>query len=121
MSAKDVLEDAAGAMGGLDRVLEIDSLMMTGFGQIQSVGQNSSPQLMSPPKWMAQNDVVRSFDLNAPRALQTHRQSVPYPFAAAFGYSSNPSSQVQEGIAALNHRLAALNARHPTVASLERC
>jgi len=72
---------------------------------------------MSPPKWTAQNDVVRSFDLYA---LQTHRQSVLYPFAAAFGYSWNPSSQVQEGIAALNHRLAALNTRHPTVASLER-
>ena len=110
MSAKDVLEDAAEAMGGLDLILGIDSLVMTGFGQTQSVGQDSSASPMAPAKWTAQNDVVRSFDLNALRALQTHRQSVLYPFAAAFGYSWNPSSQIQEGIAALTHPLAALRA-----------
>jgi hypothetical protein len=110
MSARAVLEDAAEAMGGLNRILEIDSLVMTGFGQTESIGQRASAHPMSPAKWTAQNDVVRSFDLDALRALQTYRQSVMFPFAAAFAYSGTPGSQIQEGIAALNHPLAALRA-----------
>ena len=110
MSARSVLEEAAEAMGGLDRILEIDSLVMTGFGQSLSLGQDPSADPMAPAKWTAQNDVVRSFDLDSLRALQTQRQQPLFPFAAAFAYGSDPRSQVQAGATALTHPLPALRA-----------
>jgi glyoxylase-like metal-dependent hydrolase (beta-lactamase superfamily II) len=110
LSASDVLEDAAEAMGGLDRILGIGSLVMTGFGQTQSVGQRSSAHPMSPAKWTVQSDVVRSFDLDALEAVRSGRQLPLFPFAASFAYDGNANRQVQVGIAALNHPLAALRA-----------
>ena len=110
MSAQTVLEEAAEAMGGLDRIQSFDSFEMTGFSQSQNGGGNASPHPKAPAKWTAENDIVRSFDLNASRAFQTHRQGFLYPFALAFGHAWNPSSQIHEGVATLNHPLTALRA-----------
>ena len=110
LSGRDVLEEAAEAMGGLDRILAIDSLVMTGFGQTQSVGQRSSPDPMSPAKWTARNDVVRSFDLATLQTLETYKQEVMFPFAANFAYSGNENRQLLDGMDALAHPLAALRA-----------
>ena len=110
LSARDMLQEVAVAMGGLDRILELDNLVMTGFGQTQSVGQRSSADHNSPAKWTAQNAVTRSFDLNALRAMQTGHQNFLFPFAAAFAYAGNPSRQIQEGVTALNHPLMAVRA-----------
>ena len=112
MSAQSVLEDAAEAMGGLDRIRNIDSFLMTGFSQTlgQDGGSAPSSHPKAPKKWAAQNDVERYFDLNDQRALQTHRQGFLFPFALAFGHAWAPSSQIQEGVNALNHPLTALRA-----------
>ncbi len=112
MSAQSVLEDAAEAMGGLDRIRGIDSLLMTGFSQTlnQDGGSSPSSHPKAPKKWAAQNDVERYFDLDDLSAYQTHRQGYLFPFALAFGHSWAPSSQIQEGVNALNHPLIALRA-----------
>ena len=110
MSAQEVIESAAEAMGGLDRILDIDSLVMTGFGQSQGGGQNASPHPNAPAKWSAENDVTRNFNLNTLQALQTHRQGFLFPFALAFGHAWNQSRQIQQGIAVLNHPLTAIRA-----------
>ena len=107
-----MLEDAAEAMGGLDRIRSIDSLLMTGFSQTlnQDGGSSPSSHPKAPKKWAAQNDVERYFDLDDLSAYQTHRQGFLFPFALAFGNSWAPSSQLQEGVNALNHPLMALRA-----------
>tara|TARA_R110002111_G_scaffold95899_5_gene148413 strand:+ start:169765 stop:171021 length:1257 start_codon:yes stop_codon:yes gene_type:complete len=56
------------------------------------------------------NGVERYFDLDELSAYQTHRQGFLFPFALAFGHAWAPSSQVQEGVNALNHPLTALRA-----------
>ena len=112
MSARSVLEDAAEAMGGLDRIQDIDSLLMTGFSQTlnQDGGSSPSSHPKAPKKWAAQNDIERYFDLDDLRAFQTHRQGNLFPFALARGHAWAPSSQIQEGANALNHPLTALRA-----------
>ncbi len=112
MTPQGVLEEAAEAMGGLDEIQSVDSLLMTGFSQTlnQDGGSAPSPHPKAPPKLAAQNGVERYFDLSDMRAFQTHRQGFLFPFALAFGHSWAPASQVQEGMAALNHPLPALKA-----------
>ncbi|MBN4053670.1 MBL fold metallo-hydrolase [Haliea sp. AH-315-K21] len=112
MSAQSVLEDAAAAMGGLERIQSIDSLLMTGFSQTlnQDGGSAPSSHPKAPLKLAAQNGVERYFNLNELRAYQTHRQGFLFPFALAFGHAWTPSSQIQEGVNALNHPITALRA-----------
>ena len=112
MSAESVLEDAAEAMGGLDRIRNIDTLLMTGFSQTlnQDGGSAPSSHPKAPKKWAAQNDVERYFDLDDFRVYQTHRQGNLFPFALSRGHAWAPSRQIQEGANALNHPISALRA-----------
>jgi len=112
MTARSVLEDAAEAMGGLDRIRNLDSLLMTGFSQTlnQDGGSAPSPHPKAPLKLAAQNGVERYFDLDELRAYQTHRQGFLFPFALSFGHAWAPASQIQEGVDALNHPISALRA-----------
>ena len=74
-SARDVLEQAAAAMGGLDRLQGIDNLVMTGFGQYvnQQGGSALSPDPHAPLKWTIAHDAERVFDLKNERALSRDR------------------------------------------------
>ncbi len=112
MMPEDILEQSAAAMGGLERIRNLDSLLMTGFSQTlgQDGGSAASPHPSAPGKWAAQNSVRRYFDLDELSAFQTHRQGFLYPFALALGHAWLPSAQVQNGIQALNHPLTALKA-----------
>lgn len=112
MSARSVLEDAAEAMGGLERIESVDSLLMTGFSQTlaQDGAFPASPHPKAPGKWMAQNGVERYFNINDLSAYQTHRQGLLSPLALEAGHSWAPISQLQEGVSALNHPLTALRA-----------
>jgi len=107
-TARQILEDAAEAMGGIDRLSGIDSLIMTGFGQRYSSNGNISTDPNSPPKWQAIADAQRSFDLANERALNQERTSYMFPFALELGHSWNRSSRVQTGRAMLDHPLPAI-------------
>jgi len=110
MSAQDVLEDTAEAMGGMNRIMQVDSLLMTGFSQTlnQDGGSSPSPHPNSPKKWAAQNGVERYFNLESGEALQRQRQGFLFPFALPFGHAWALTSQVQDGVDALNNPLMAL-------------
>lgn len=110
MSVRSILEEAAEAMGGLNRILNTDSLVISGFSLTQGGGQNASPHPKAPPKWAAQNGIVRTININTMQAMQTHRQGFLYPFALAFGHAWNQSSQMQQGVSVLDHPLTALRA-----------
>jgi len=64
MSARSILEEAAEAMGGLNRILNTDSLVISGFSLTQGGGQNAYPHPKAQPKWAAQNGIVRTINLN---------------------------------------------------------
>lgn len=103
-----LLEAAAEAMGGLERIRSLNNIVMTGFGQRYNTNGNLSPDPNSPPKWVAVADAERSFDLKNKRALNQERQSRMFPFASSAGHSWNRSSTLQTGLAALDHPLPAL-------------
>ena len=83
-SARDVLEQAAAAMGGLQRLQSLDNLVMTGFGQYvnQQGGSALSPDPHAPLKWTVAHDAERVLDLENERALTRDRRGNLFPFAA---------------------------------------
>jgi hypothetical protein len=106
--ARTLLESAATAMGGLDRLRGLDSLVMTGFGQRYAMNGTISADPNSPPKWQSVADAERYFDLKNQRALNQERTPPQFPFASLQGMSSDRRSRVQTGVAVLDHPLPAL-------------
>src|SRR5687768_2855463 len=107
-SPHDVLEQAAAAMGGLERLQSLDNLVMTGFGQYvnQQGGSALSPEPRAPLKWTVAHDAERVFDLKNERALSRDRRGSLFPFAIERPWDR--ASQVQTGVAALDHPVPAL-------------
>jgi glyoxylase-like metal-dependent hydrolase (beta-lactamase superfamily II) len=107
-SARDVLEQAAAAMGGLARLQGLDNLVLTGFGQYvnQQGGSALSPDPHAPLKWTVAHDAERIFDLKNERALNLDRRGSLFPFAIERPWDR--TSQVQTGVAALDHPVPAL-------------
>src|SRR5690606_4182127 len=108
--ARELLENAAQAMGGLQRLQALRNFQYTGFGQRYSANGNLSPDAEAPPKWQAVVDATRSVDLQSGRALQQERNSFEYPLAAPFGHSWALGSTMLEGAALLDHPLSAVRA-----------
>lgn len=106
--ARALLEAAAAAMGGLERLESVDNFVMTGFGQRYASNGNISADPNSPPKWDAIAEAARYFDLDNERALNRERSSGMFPFAAPFGMSMESRDRVQTGLAVLDHPLPAL-------------
>src|SRR5690554_1588473 len=109
-AARRLLESAAEAMGGLERLESIRNFVLTGFGQrlYQDGGGDVTGDPEAPPKWHAVADAQRTFDLVNRRALNQERQSYMFPFAAPFGVSWNRTATVQTGADILDHPLPAL-------------
>lgn len=108
--ARAVLEEAAEAMGGLDKLRSLDNVVLTGFGQrvYYQGGGFLIGDPKAPPKWQALVDVQRTFYLAEERALNQERWSQEFPFAGFFGLNFNRNSTVQSGDALLDHPLSAL-------------
>jgi len=107
-SARDVVEQAAAAMGGLARLQGLDNLVLTGFGQYvnQQGGSALSPDPHAPLKWTVAHDAERIFDLKNERALNLDRRGSLFPFAIERPWDR--TSQVQTGVAALDHPVPAV-------------
>ena len=107
-AAREVLEQAAAAMGGLERLQSLDNLVMTGFGQYinQQGGSAPSPDPRAPYKWTVAHDAERFFDLRNGNALNRDRRGSLFPFAIEQPWDR--TSRVQTGVAALDHPVPAL-------------
>lgn len=106
----DLVEQAAEAMGGLERLQGLDNFVLTGFGQYlnQEGGANPSPHPHAPSKWQAANATERSFDLANERAVNRDRRGFLFPFAIERGHSWNETIALQTGVAMLDHPLTAV-------------
>ena len=109
-AARTVLEETAGAMGGIDRLRALDNLVLTGFGQrvYHEGGGFLTGEEHAPPKWISVADAQRSFDLRRGRALNQERRSMQFPFAGFFGLDFARRETLQTGDELLNHPLSAL-------------
>jgi len=108
--ARAVLEEAATAMGGLDRLRQLDNVVLTGFGQrvYFEGGGFITGEKNAPPKWQAVADAQRTFDLRGKRALNQERRAYEFPFAGFFGLNFDRNATVQTGDQLLDHPLPAL-------------
>ncbi len=108
ISPRTLLEQAAAAMGGLERLRGIDNFVLTGFGESlnQQGGGNPSPDPRAPAKLQMMHDVERAFDLRNGRAVNRARTGSLFPFAIERSWDRN--SQLQTGAAMLDHPLPAL-------------
>ena len=108
--AARLLEQVADAMGGRERLLRIETLVYTGFGQdaYMDGGGNVTAEVNAPQKWRAIADAQRSFDLKSHRALLQQRRAPMFPFAAPFGLNWNRGSSVQARGDLLDHPLPAV-------------
>lgn len=107
-AAYDLLEQAAEAMGGLERLRRLDNFVMTGFGQRYAANGALSADPKTPPKWQLVADARRTFDLRNQRALNQERNDNMFPFAAAFGHAMRRPSTLQTGVELMNHPLPAV-------------
>ena len=108
--ARAILEQAAEAMGGRERLQSLDNVVLTGFGQrvYYQGGGFITGEERAPPKWIAVTDAQRTFDLPGERSLNQERRSMEFPFAGLFGLNFARNATVQTGTALLDHPLPAL-------------
>lgn len=109
-AAKRLLESAAQAMGGMERLQRVENFALTGFGQqlYFDGGGNVTGDVNAPPKWRGVADAQRTFDLRNERAVYQERWAFMFPFAAPFGTSWPRTSTLQTGGDMLDHPLPAL-------------
>jgi hypothetical protein len=107
-NARALLESAAEAMGGLQRLQALQNFQYTGFGQRYAPNGNLSPDLQAPAKWQSVVDATRSFDLRNWRALNRERNSFQYPLAASFGHAWALGNTLQQDELMLDHPLPAV-------------
>lgn len=105
---RELLGQAAGAMGGLARLQGLDNLALTGFGQYvnQQGGSAPSPDAHSPLKYTVAHDAERVFDLKSERAVNRDRRGSLFPFAIARPWDR--TAAVQTGVAMLDHPVPAV-------------
>ena len=71
-----MLDSAAGAMGGIDRLRRVENMVLTGYGQqlYFDGGGNVTGDVNSPPKWRGVADAQRTFDLDSKTNRATRRR-----------------------------------------------
>ncbi len=108
--ARAELESAAAAMGGLERLQSLETMVLTGFGQrvYQDGGGFITGEPMAPPKWQSITDAQRTFDLQGERALRQERRAYQFPFAGFFGLDFARRGTLERDRDLLNHPLTAL-------------
>ncbi len=118
--AQRLVGQVAAAMGGIDRLRSVETLVYTGFGQdaYMDGGGNVTAELNAPPKWRAIADAQRSIDLAARRAVLQQRRAPMFPFAAPFGLNWNRTATQQGAAELLDHPLSAVLALLDPAASL---
>ena len=112
--ARALLEQAAEAMGGLERLQALDNVTYTGFGQraYYQGGGNVVGDPQAPMKWQTLADVQRTLDFSGPwsggRGLYQERWGQAFPFAGTFGLDYQRRSTLQLREQMLDHPLPAL-------------
>lgn len=89
ISARTVVENAAKALGGMDRVRSVRNITLVGYGQYAYMfgGGRLTASPDAPEKYQAANDLRRVYDLEHNRFQQLERRNMLFPFLALFGHS----------------------------------
>lgn len=103
-SPSAVIDAAAAALGGAERLRALRNFTLVGYGQYayQHGGGNISPLPGAPMKYQAANDLRRVYDLENNRWRLSERRVFLFPFAAYGGHNFAPVNQVLDGDVAYN-------------------
>ena len=98
-SARGLLDQAARALGGTERVRSIKSITLAGYGQYAYMfgGGRITGSPDAPEKYQAANDLRRVYDLEHGRFQQLERRNMLFPFLAAFGHSFALNNLILDG------------------------
>ena len=98
-SARTLVERAAAALGGPERVRSVRNITLTGYAQYayQFGGGRITGEPAAPEKYLAANELRRVYDLEHDRFQLTERRNMLFPFLAPFGHSWAPVNQVLDG------------------------
>jgi hypothetical protein len=88
-SARSVTEAAAKALGGLERIRAIKTIVLRGYGQYayQMGGGRVTGSPDAPEKFIQVNDLARVWDLEHGRFQLSERRNMLFPFLGPFGHS----------------------------------
>jgi glyoxylase-like metal-dependent hydrolase (beta-lactamase superfamily II) len=103
-TARQAVEAAAAALGGVERLRALRNITLIGYGQYayQNGGGNISPLPGAPQKFIAANDYRQIYDLQNRRTLQQERRNDLFPFANYGGHSFALARQGLDGAEAYN-------------------
>jgi glyoxylase-like metal-dependent hydrolase (beta-lactamase superfamily II) len=103
-NARAVVEAAAAALGGVERLRHLRNLTLIGYAQYayQNGGGNISPLPGAPQKFIAANDYRRVYDLEHGRMYHQERRNDLFPFAAYAGHDFALQRQLLDGPIAYN-------------------
>jgi glyoxylase-like metal-dependent hydrolase (beta-lactamase superfamily II) len=103
-SARQIIDMAAAALGGADRIRAVRNLTLIGYAQYayQNGGGNISPLPGAPQKYIAANDYRRVYDLEHARMLHQERRNDLFPFANYAGHDFALQRQGLDGDIAYN-------------------
>jgi glyoxylase-like metal-dependent hydrolase (beta-lactamase superfamily II) len=98
-SAKMVVDEAAKALGGMDRVRSVKNITLVGYGQYAYMfgGGRLTGSPDAPEKYQAANDLRRVYDFEHGRFQQLERRNMLFPFLAAFGHSYALNNLILDG------------------------
>ena len=103
-TATDVINAAAAALGGADRILALRNITLVRYAQYayQNGGGNITALPGAPQKLIAANDYRRVYDLQNGRMRHQERRNDLVPFAAYGGHDFALQTQVLDGNVAYN-------------------
>jgi glyoxylase-like metal-dependent hydrolase (beta-lactamase superfamily II) len=97
--SRQVVDAAAKALGGADRLRAVRNITLVGYGQYayQFGGGRITGEPGAPEKYIAANEARRVYDLEHNRFQLVERRNMLFPFLAPFGHSWAPVTQVLDG------------------------
>lgn len=100
----DIIEQAAEALGGVERIRNLQTLKLYGYAQYAYMwgGGNITASPDAPQKLIAANDLQRTWDFSHDRFQLKERWNMLFPFAAKFGHAFFPRNHILDGTIAYN-------------------
>jgi glyoxylase-like metal-dependent hydrolase (beta-lactamase superfamily II) len=98
-TARALVERAAEALGGVDRIRNVRNITLSGYAQYayQFGGGRITGEATAPEKYIAANELRRVYDLEGNQFQLIERRNMLFPFLAPFGHSWAPVNQVLDG------------------------
>jgi glyoxylase-like metal-dependent hydrolase (beta-lactamase superfamily II) len=98
-SAGTLVQQAAEALGGAERLRSVKNITLAGYGQYAYMfgGGRITGSPDAPEKYQAANDLRRVYDLEHGRFQQLERRNMLFPFLAAFGHNYALNNLVLDG------------------------